>query len=108
MSARSRSRAPRPQVWPLRERTRAGCPDRKSTRLNSSHSQISYAAFCLKKKNIDHVLASMRALLADATLEELFFQRYAERELMHYALLDNENQGHGPIILSVDAARKLR
>src|SRR5438270_1600454 len=31
----------------------AGCEeggDRKSTRLNSSHSQISYAVFCLKKK----------------------------------------------------------
>src|SRR2546430_6958079 len=28
-----------------------GEADRKSTRLNSSHSQISYAAFCLKKKN---------------------------------------------------------
>src|SRR2546427_8833815 len=29
--------------------------DRKSTRLNSSHSQISYAVFCLKKKKkIDH------------------------------------------------------
>src|SRR2546430_9578312 len=27
--------------------------DRKSTRLNSSHSQISYAVFCLKKKEID-------------------------------------------------------
>src|SRR2546430_11956157 len=27
-----------------------GCGDRKSTRLNSSHSQISYAVFCLKKK----------------------------------------------------------
>src|SRR5688572_31361834 len=27
-----------------------GHPDRKSTRLNSSHSQISYAVFCLKKK----------------------------------------------------------
>src|SRR2546430_12662282 len=26
-------------------------PDRKSTRLNSSHSQISYAVFCLKKNN---------------------------------------------------------
>src|SRR2546430_13482000 len=26
--------------------------DRKSTRLNSSHSQISYAVFCLQKKNI--------------------------------------------------------
>src|SRR2546430_10218311 len=28
----------------------AGTRDRKSTRLNSSHSQISYAVFCLKKK----------------------------------------------------------
>src|SRR5256886_11359209 len=28
--------------------------DRKSTRLNSSHSQISYAVFCLKKKNPYH------------------------------------------------------
>src|SRR2546427_8857247 len=28
-----------------------GPQDRKSTRLNSSHSQISYAVFCLKKKN---------------------------------------------------------
>src|SRR3989337_3203510 len=27
------------------------CPDRKSTRLNSSHGSISYAVFCLKKKN---------------------------------------------------------
>src|SRR2546430_5799347 len=27
-----------------------GTKDRKSTRLNSSHSQISYAVFCLKKK----------------------------------------------------------
>src|SRR2546427_9478784 len=30
--------------------------DRKSTRLNSSHSQISYAVFCLKKKNIYHTI----------------------------------------------------
>src|SRR2546430_12916591 len=30
--------------------------DRKSTRLNSSHSQISYAVFCLKKKKILHAL----------------------------------------------------
>src|SRR3712207_7362594 len=29
------------------------CRDRKSTRLNSSHANISYAVFCLKKKNID-------------------------------------------------------
>src|SRR2546430_9686739 len=35
--------------------------DRKSTRLNSSHSQISYAVFCLKKKKIEiqrHTLCS--------------------------------------------------
>src|SRR2546430_3577116 len=32
-----------------------GCGgDRKSTRLNSSHSQISYAVFCLKKKQKHH------------------------------------------------------
>src|SRR2546421_4756323 len=29
-------------------------PDRKSTRLNSSHDQISYAVFCLKKKKINN------------------------------------------------------
>src|SRR2546430_13337384 len=33
------------------ERTEREKLDRKSTRLNSSHSQISYAVFCLKKKN---------------------------------------------------------
>src|SRR2546427_1081266 len=35
-----------PEVW----RPRNPLADRKSTRLNSSHSQISYAVFCLKKK----------------------------------------------------------
>src|SRR5256886_5671385 len=35
----------------LRRRAGRRARDRKSTRLNSSHSQISYAVFCLKKKN---------------------------------------------------------
>src|SRR3712207_7158466 len=30
-------------------------PDRKSTRLNSSHANISYAVFCLKKKKINRI-----------------------------------------------------
>src|SRR5690606_40553482 len=30
-------------------------PDRKSTRLNSSHVKTSYAVFCLKKKNSEYV-----------------------------------------------------
>src|SRR5205814_9197129 len=39
----------RARVAPLRETVRRA--DRKSTRLNSSHLGISYAVFCLKKKN---------------------------------------------------------
>src|SRR3712207_7010516 len=38
--------------WP--EPFSSGPQDRKSTRLNSSHANISYAVFCLKKKNIEH------------------------------------------------------
>src|SRR3712207_8297508 len=34
-----------------------GGGDRKSTRLNSSHANISYAVFCLKKKTHHHILA---------------------------------------------------
>src|SRR3712207_7865843 len=37
---------------PLRRRRPLRRRDRKSTRLNSSHANISYAVFCLKKKNI--------------------------------------------------------
>src|SRR2546430_10783329 len=33
--------------------------DRKSTRLNSSHSQISYAVFCLKKKKINNIVYTL-------------------------------------------------
>src|SRR2546421_7798491 len=46
-ATRARGRAGRPG------RQRASPPDRKSTRLNSSHDQISYAVFCLKKKKRD-------------------------------------------------------
>src|SRR2546430_8205963 len=34
--------------------------DRKSTRLNSSHSQISYAVFCLKKKKKKKIINNLR------------------------------------------------
>src|SRR2546427_3065549 len=39
-----------PSRQPNTTRSIASSRDRKSTRLNSSHSQISYAVFCLKKK----------------------------------------------------------
>src|SRR2546430_8707007 len=41
----------RDNLHPLTAQTLKALKDRKSTRLNSSHSQISYAVFCLKKKN---------------------------------------------------------
>src|SRR3712207_7376523 len=44
-------RIPRPAAG----RAGAGA-DRKSTRLNSSHANISYAVFCLKKKNEDNLV----------------------------------------------------
>src|SRR5256885_11402187 len=37
------------------------CQDRKSTRLNSSHLVISYAVFCLKKKNNIYTKATRRS-----------------------------------------------
>src|SRR2546430_7070337 len=43
--------------------------DRKSTRLNSSHSQISYAVFCLKKKTGTKILTRTLRLAPDALLQ---------------------------------------
>src|SRR2546429_3778744 len=49
--------------------------DRKSTRLNSSHGYISYAVFCLKKKNIAHLFrlnsVATLPLLNETTLETI-------------------------------------
>src|SRR2546421_273857 len=55
LHARSRWPAPfAPGRRPLRDHVRMALAnaDRKSTRLNSSHDQISYAVFCLKKKRV--------------------------------------------------------
>src|SRR2546430_10900916 len=48
---------------PSRQGIGKGDRDRKSTRLNSSHSQISYAVFCLKKKNTFHNQADHNVLV---------------------------------------------
>src|SRR5438034_3018010 len=37
-------------IWDVKPKKSGGILDRKSTRLNSSHTVISYAVFCLKKK----------------------------------------------------------
>src|ERR1035437_10668951 len=56
--------------YAIRPRVRRGPRDhgldRKSTRLNSSHANISYAVFCLKKKQAETVMARALAItLAD-------------------------------------------
>src|SRR2546430_5098694 len=43
----------------------AAARDRKSTRLNSSHSQISYAVFCLKKKKINYRVHQRSQMICD-------------------------------------------
>src|SRR3712207_7594253 len=47
---------PLPRPSDLAAAPRADVLDRKSTRLNSSHANISYAVFCLKKKNHECLL----------------------------------------------------
>src|SRR2546430_12737322 len=54
--------------------------DRKSTRLNSSHSQISYAVFCLKKKTTEDL--------------RLLTQTTSQLHTMRAALTDNAFLGH--------------
>src|SRR2546430_8968477 len=52
--------------------------DRKSTRLNSSHSQISYAVFCLKKKNMKQCSYMFLALF-----KPLYWDRLAHTGISH-------------------------
>src|SRR2546430_10631274 len=62
---RTRENRPRQDRGPRNVQRRGGRGDRKSTRLNSSHSQISYAVFCLKKKK--HSAAHSVPALRDHT-----------------------------------------
>src|SRR2546427_4996558 len=55
-------RSERHSAHPERGRLKPAAADRKSTRLNSSHSQISYAVFCLKKKKDSDELAVGRGI----------------------------------------------
>src|SRR5256885_13237555 len=53
----------------VRDRNAGGCVqherDRKSTRLNSSHLVISYAVFCLKKKNNKQIPHAASRIITD-------------------------------------------
>src|SRR2546430_2919681 len=67
--------------------------DRKSTRLNSSHSQISYAVFCLKKKNYMSVHIVKPALI--------FVQRIQGKDkTFHTPSCRSLDRSHGPARLA--------
>src|SRR5690349_23087696 len=54
-SASSRGLAPGREAGDVAQAQGAVHADRKSTRLNSSHVESSYAVFCLKKKKVTHI-----------------------------------------------------
>src|SRR5258707_9771442 len=65
------------------ERRDGGVQDRKSTRLNSSHANISYAVFCLKKKKIDRGRSKDAwdkkiIALTKERLEQVFYMQYSK------------------------------
>src|SRR5256885_8578919 len=60
---------------PLARRLARGPIDRKSTRLNSSHLVISYAVFCLKKKNCTPTSTSL-PLSCTINARDLLHARY--------------------------------
>src|SRR5688572_32351315 len=53
--------------------------DRKSTRLNSSHSQISYAVFCLKKKKKKKLITFLINLVVQYLLRRVYLCEVLER-----------------------------
>src|SRR5688572_31432224 len=58
--------------------------DRKSTRLNSSHSQISYAVFCLKKKKNKKTMLSSHKVLHLKSQSLSLSKRYIDCHLLFF------------------------
>src|SRR2546430_11081543 len=71
---RSRGRKTTPSSDCCLKRHPRNPEDRKSTRLNSSHSQISYAVFCLKKNSLCHLGQPLQNYLLRDLLRTHFFQ----------------------------------
>src|SRR3712207_6857480 len=58
VGGRGAGRGDDPPAGAARDRA-GGRGDRKSTRLNSSHANISYAVFCLKKNKLQHIIINL-------------------------------------------------
>src|SRR5438876_8635458 len=77
---RSGARPCLPPAHPVSTTDAPRPPDRKSTRLNSSHPSISYAVFCLKKKKTNFTSAR------DRTQAKTVPQRTPQHNTRHTAL----------------------
>src|SRR2546427_6919923 len=97
-------------VYPPAERL--WITDRKSTRLNSSHSQISYAVFCLKKKMLRHAVVRLNLHVFAVRLVDRHRHRLAGRQagqprdadpILLFDLVKvlgvGEGQGEDPLLL---------
>src|SRR5256885_2921892 len=79
--------------------------DRKSTRLNSSHLVISYAVFCLKKKNQLESCVWVPSIVARSTAtksaQRSIAQRCASRCIKHCSAMVSDIVSYGSIANSV-------
>src|SRR5256885_13295196 len=77
------------QAWNFRELLQSAKRDRKSTRLNSSHLVISYAVFCLKKKN--HIQRQLYYLRANRS------RRPSDYDVHHHLALYSQRRQHARV-----------
>src|SRR5206468_9822374 len=83
--------------------------DRKSTRLNSSHDQISYAVFCLKKKHEIMRLARCWLTLRHCLRSDLFDRRSGRSSSTDFAIISRyvaSTLAHdGTLLISISEPR---
>src|SRR2546429_836133 len=70
--------------------------DRKSTRLNSSHGYISYAVFCLKKKNSIELVGVLRDARSVGAADDIRPRLLSETDLLWLATRVALVRGHAP------------
>src|SRR2546428_6684990 len=97
------------ESWKRNRALRRKAADRKSTRLNSSHSQISYAVFCLKKKKTSTRDRSIRqrASVGDSRcIVEMYYVTRVSNITINHAPAENKQSmrlyiDYATVILSV-------
>src|SRR5438132_3100193 len=77
--------------------------DRKSTRLNSSHTVISYAVFCLAKKNVLCQTAPTGSRMSDVSMHTNENSDLLPASLSIADFCTDPGQAHGDAIFQIDA-----